>query len=91
MPFFLFFGSLQLCIHGEEEWETGKKVRLEDERGEKGEAPMTTNTINYPGLPQSGPSFVSCTYILSWESSNYDGKGIAVALMDLIDGALLSM
>lgn len=50
-----------------------------------------TNTINYPRLPQPCPSFASCTYVLSRESSADDGQDMAVALMDLIDGGLLSV
>lgn len=51
---------------------------------------MTTNTINYPGISQPHASFASCTYVLSRESSTDDGQGMAVASMDLIDGAFLS-
>lgn len=57
----------------------------------RGEPPVTTNTINqildYLSL---APFFYSALLsVSSQEESNDDSQGMAVALMDLIDGALL--
>ena len=70
------------------------KVRRgqKEKRGVGGASRDHQHNKLYSGLPQPGPFFCSaCLLVSSGETPNDGGQGMAVALMDLIDGVLLSV